>query len=393
MVAADVGRAPAGGRSPEGGSGGGTPAGPSGRFPHPRARYLASALPRPSPAQSQGVEGRAEPGGGLKTRAARRDPWAAARRATVPSGVGVSPAEPLCGRRPRTSHGQPCRGGGPTAPPLRGPVSAEGPAARSAVAGLPASKRGDPGGERGLSAGARGESPRWGLAGRPPAPPRLRRGAALRSAPPSSLFPRPGERSAVSRRRLPARVGTPGERRRRRSPRPSAGGGPPLAAVVPARARPVARSSAIPGRAGLAGGWAGASHSRSPRGNGESGRRPRLSALRLPPGACLWEGSEARSGGGGFRAGNRFGSAADSSGRLRAGASSARAPVVAATGAAAEPRSCRRGERAFGGRGEPAVAARRGLRGGCARGRRGAPPLPPPLLPPSSSGGRHPRPE
>lgn len=47
-MAVDVGRAPAGGRSAEGGSGGGTPAGPAGRFPRPRARYLASALPRPS---------------------------------------------------------------------------------------------------------------------------------------------------------------------------------------------------------------------------------------------------------------------------------------------------------------------------------------------------------
>ena len=74
VLAADVGRAPAGGRSPDGGSGGGTAAGPCRSFPSPQGQVPSVRVSaQPSLGEPRGPKA-ARPGGGLKTRAARCDP-------------------------------------------------------------------------------------------------------------------------------------------------------------------------------------------------------------------------------------------------------------------------------------------------------------------------------
>lgn len=194
------GRAPAGGRSAEGGSGGGTPAGPCRSFPSPQGQVPSVRASAALPRRARGPKA-AEPGGGLKTRAARCEPGGGPGRRVPDGGAGVAPAKPpLGGRRLCSSRGQPCRGGVPLPPPLRGPVSAERPRrGRPWPACLP--RNGRPRRERGLSAGA--ASPRGGggsPGGRRAAAPLSQRCAALRSAPLHPPTPRPGERSAVSRR-------------------------------------------------------------------------------------------------------------------------------------------------------------------------------------------------
>lgn len=263
-------------------------------------------------------------------------------------------------------------GRGPPAPPSpRSGLGGE-TAARSAVAGLPASKRATSAGARALRRG--GESPRWGgLAGRPPgrrASVAALRRAALRSAPPPHAPPRRalGGLPPLGRRqgRHPGRaaaapLGVSVGRRAAAAGRGCPGPGP-------ARRFPVA----LPGRAGQAVGRSRASHARSPRGNGESGRRPRLSAARLPPGACSRKGPRREAAAAAVPGGRPPPARRRApSGGPRAVRLPARAPAVAASGAAAEPRRCRRGE-ARCGVGQPAVAVRRRRRGG-ARGAGGAP--------------------
>lgn len=355
------------------------PRGPPGRFPHPRARYLASAPPRRSLGACRGwtaagagrrfkdsggsmrPAGGARPGGGLAPPGREflhASPWTAAARAGPP-------------------RGQPCRGGVPLPPPLRGPVSAERPRRRSAVSGLPASKRAAPGAGSACSpagaAGPRGGDSPGGRGGRRASVAALRR-AALR------FFPFPAPASA---RRSPAASRRPG-----RHPG-SSGGGVARRAWVCRRAPAARRGCPGPGparrfvvalrrprRAGL-GGRAGASHSRSPRGNGESGRRLRLSAVRLPLGACRRGGQGEkrrrrfraggrRVGGGGAPSGGAAGGGVAGSGsggvRLRRGGGAAE------VAGGAEP-----------GGGKAAAAARRErARRGRARagGRRGVPPAP-----------------
>lgn len=174
MVAADGGRAPAGGRSPEGGSGGGTPAGPCRSFPSPQGQVPSAPRLGGSP-RSLGVvkrllgpEGAAEPGGGLKTRAARRRSRARGGggsgggggggcRAVVaapsrggellpPIPCGGVRSDRPCSRRRRRpaggarARGHPCRAGeGRPAPPsLRPGLGGEARGARSAAGAGPA---------------------------------------------------------------------------------------------------------------------------------------------------------------------------------------------------------------------------------------------------------------
>ena len=253
---------------------------PQGQVPSVRA---SAALPR----RARGPKA-AEPGGGLKTRAARCEPGGGPGRRCL-TGRELLPQSPwvaaACARPAgsRAGEGSPC-------PPLSAVRSRRRD--RGAVGrGRPAClETGDPGRERGLSAGA--ASPRGGggsPGGRRAAAPLSQRCAALRSAPLPPL-PAPASARRSPAARPPARA----------APRPSGGGAARRVSVGrraaaagrgcpgpgPARRFPVA----LRGRAGQAVGRPRASPARSPRGNGESGRRPRLSAARLPPGACSRKG-------------------------------------------------------------------------------------------------------
>lgn len=237
------------------------------------------------------------------------------------------------------SVGQPRRGGvSPLPPLLRGPVSAERPAAfgrpRPALP-RPSKRRGGKpapaGGARALSpARGDGDSPAVGVSpgGRAATLGRRRRvsrrRAALRAAAspllapgPQPHFPArpPRPRGGLRRRPAAGPAGKRGEgrrssgpgRRRRRSALSAGGSLGAGRGAVPWRAAPVARQSPFPVSV-RRGGWAaeGRCPSRSPRGSGERGRRPRLSGVRLAPGACQREGVETRSDGWRFRAGSRL---------------------------------------------------------------------------------------
>lgn len=223
-MAADVGRAPAGGRSPEGGSGGGTPAGPCRSFPSPQgqvpsASRLGGLLPVSLGVVKRllGAERAAEPGGGLKTRAARHGPAAAAAAvAAAAAGVGrwrrgapsrggeLLPPIPCGGvsvatgrarrrRRPAAlarARGPPVpgRGRGALPPPLCGPVSAERPRraiGRGGPTPLASAMRGDAGRGRALSA-----LPTSAAGLRPPGPAALSRSFSLAAAAGSRAAPR-----------------------------------------------------------------------------------------------------------------------------------------------------------------------------------------------------------
>ena len=311
MVAADVGRAPAGGRSPEGGSGGGTPAGPFRSFPSPQGQVpsvrASAALPRLSP----GVEGRGagrrfkDSGGAVRHPRGR----APGRAAVEPPGAGVAPAQALataaaaraggCPSGSRAGEGcPPCppfsavrsrrrgRGAGPAA---AGPVLPRngGTPARGAWALLPGRWRFPAVGSR------RAGRPRWAAAS-----PAARSGAlwlrALPAHPPPHAPAKGGlrRRPAASRRGKGRRSPGPERRRRRRCSacRPAAARCRPRGRPCPGPC-PSLRSRLSRCRSGEAG-WAaeGRSPSRSPRGSGERGRRPRLSGVRLSPGACLRKG-------------------------------------------------------------------------------------------------------
>ncbi|KAM9654173.1 uncharacterized protein ACIBXB_009569, partial [Morphnus guianensis] len=132
---------PRGRTLPRGRQRGRHPRGACRSFPSPQGQVPSVRVSAALPRRARGSKA-VEPGGGLKTRAARRDPGGG--RAAVPlRGREFLPRRALVGCRLCSSRGQPCRGGVPLPPPLRGPVSVE-TAVRSAVAGLPASKRATP---------------------------------------------------------------------------------------------------------------------------------------------------------------------------------------------------------------------------------------------------------
>lgn len=322
------GRAPAGGRSSEGGSGGGTPAGPSRSFPSPQGQVpsvrASAALPLASPGGSKA----AKPGGGSKTRAARCDPpglRAAARGGGCFQGGGSRSREAPGSPSPAPSSSL-TRGAVPGRGSLCPPLSAVRPRRKSRPrcgrprAVSPASKRAAPAGAK------RAVSRAPSLAGvaRPPAPaaagsrPVAREG--FHPPPPRVVRAPRGALRFPSRPRLPAeRLGGLRSPHRRPGWRPGPSGGgavrryrsagrrplPPAAA--PARAPTVAVHVALsPGLAGRGGGarGRGMSLSRSPSANGGrvSGRASPPRSERRPPWrrrAARGKGARARSGGGG----------------------------------------------------------------------------------------------
>lgn len=393
VVAADVGRAPAGGRSPEGrrgrlagagsplgapsrpaerggAGGGGTPAGPSGRFPHPRARYLASAPPRvrgagrkergagperaasPTPPSSPRA---AEPGGGLKTRAARgarrevggrgrssarrrdagmeeRSPGGARRRAPPALSLPSPPAASAVAAPSVLRGAGPGRRGGHPVPPLRGlGLGRRARRARGralAPAGLARVRSGP---RRGSRPGAR-RSPRRCV----PRPPRRARPAGRRAGRPARASRGAGGSAPPVR---PACVRTPGLL-------PSLGASPPFPPSVASRVLsfvPAAVAShrafalGLAGRAGRASGRSGVGRPAAglraeARGAGaapESVPVPpaavRASAAGAPPGRARGGGVGGRGAGEeGERRRGRFG--ARVSRTARKGPRSARAP-------------------------------------------------------------------
>jgi len=395
VVAADVGRAPAGGRSPEGRRGrlagagsplgapprppaeeggrageGGTPAGPSGRFPHPRARYLASAPPRvrgagrkergagperaasPTPPSSPRA---AEPGGGLKTRAARgarrevggrgrssarrrdagmeeRSPGGARRRAPPALSLPSPPAASAVAAPSVLRGAGPGRRGGHPVPPLRGlGLGRRARRARGralAPAGLARVRSGP---RRGSRPGAR-RSPRRCV----PRPPRRARPAGRRAGRPARASRGAGGSAPPVR---PACVRTPGLL-------PSLGASPPFPPSVASRVLsfvPAAVAShrafalGLAGRAGRASGRSGVGRPAAglraeARGAGaapESVPVPpaavRASAAGAPPGRARGGGVGGRGAGEeGERRRGRFG--ARVSRTARKGPRSARAP-------------------------------------------------------------------
>lgn len=235
------GRAPAGGRSSEGGSGGGTPAGPSRSFPSPQGQVpsvrASAALPLASPGGSKA----AKPGGGSKTRAARCDPpglRAAARGGGCFQGGGSRSREAPGSPSPAPSSSL-TRGAVPGRGSLCPPLSAVRPRRKSRPrcgrprAVSPASKRAAPAGAKravsrapSLAGVARPPAPAAAGSrpvareGVPPAPPSSGAGAARRSPLPLSSSP-PGRAARWPPvASPPSRVAPRSERRRRRSPLP-----------------------------------------------------------------------------------------------------------------------------------------------------------------------------
>ena len=355
---------------PSGAGGGGTPAGPSGRFPHPRARYLASAPPRvrgagrkergagperaasPTPPSSPRA---AEPGGGLKTRAARgarrevggrgrssarrrdagmeeRSPGGARRRAPPALSLPSPPAASAVAAPSVLRGAGPGRRGGHPVPPLRGlGLGRRARRARGralAPAGLARVRSGP---RRGSRPGAR-RSPRRCV----PRPPRRARPAGRRAGRPARASRGAGGSAPPVR---PACVRTPGLL-------PSLGASPPFPPSVASRVLsfvPAAVAShrafalGLAGRAGRASGRSGVGRPAAglraeARGAGaapESVPVPpaavRASAAGAPPGRARGGGVGGRGAGEeGERRRGRFG--ARVSRTARKGPRSARAP-------------------------------------------------------------------